>query len=353
MGRFFIPAFLLLIGITEANSQVSGDNAPFPKLAPTQANEPFAPKLSLEKGAEYLDRSAIGWLKEYECSSCHSSYSFLMARPMLGDFNAPALIQIKSFVDGRINGWDKNGIGLGLPKDDDEAVTEIVGAAATLAFFDAQTTGKLQPTTRKALDRMWTVQRPDGSWNWNKHNLPPQELDEYYGAVFAAIGVGHAPDKYAQGASAAVGITRLKEYLIKTPAPNLHHKTFLLWASLRMEGLLSESQRQAVIRELKAIQQKDGGWNLPSLGDWPRLSGQPNDKASPSDGYATGLIIFVLRQAGVPSMDPSIQKGIQWLKSNQRESGRWFTRSLNADRAHYITNAGTAYAIMALKSCEK
>jgi hypothetical protein len=26
--------------------------------------------------------------------------------------------------------------------------------------------------------------------------------------------------------------------------------------------------------------------------------------------------------------------------------------SLNADRTHYITNAGTAYAVMALKACE-
>jgi squalene-hopene/tetraprenyl-beta-curcumene cyclase len=35
-----------------------------------------------------------------------------------------------------------------------------------------------------------------------------------------------------------------------------------------------------------------------------------------------------------------------------RVSGRWFTRSLNADRAHCITNAGTALAVMALKACE-
>jgi squalene-hopene/tetraprenyl-beta-curcumene cyclase len=44
---------------------------------------------------------------------------------------------------------------------------------------------------------------------------------------------------------------------------------------------------------------------------------------------------------------------VKWLKANQRESGRWFTRSVNADRAYYLANAGTAYAVLALKACEK
>jgi squalene-hopene/tetraprenyl-beta-curcumene cyclase len=34
--------------------------------------------------------------------------------------------------------------------------------------------------------------------------------------------------------------------------------------------------------------------------------------------------------------------------TNQRESGRWFTRSLNDDKDHYITDTGTAFCILAL-----
>jgi squalene-hopene/tetraprenyl-beta-curcumene cyclase len=40
------------------------------------------------------------------------------------------------------------------------------------------------------------------------------------------------------------------------------------------------------------------------------------------------------------------------LTTHQRESGRWFTRSLSNDRHHYIANAGTAYAVMALTACD-
>ena len=65
----------------------------------------------------------------------------------------------------------------------------------------------------------------------------------------------------------------------------------------------------------------------------------------------TGLAIVALREAGVPRNDPRIQRGVMWLNSNQRESGRWWTRSLNTDRAHYITYSGTALPALALQLC--
>jgi squalene-hopene/tetraprenyl-beta-curcumene cyclase len=42
--------------------------------------------------------------------------------------------------------------------------------------------------------------------------------------------------------------------------------------------------------------------------------------------------------------------GVKWLKANQRESGRWYTRSLNNDKAHYIANSGTAFCVLALNA---
>jgi squalene-hopene/tetraprenyl-beta-curcumene cyclase len=334
-----------------AEPSTSGNSDPFPKPDPTSAKEAIAEHFSYAKAAEYLDRSTMAWFRERQCASCHSTYSFIMARPMLGDLNAPVLVQMRDYLDGRIAGWDRGGPGAGLPKEEDEAVTEIVATGATLAFYDAQTTGKLRTVTKQALDRMWTVQRADGSWDWNKHQLPPQELDEYYGGVFAALGVGYAPDNYATSAAAKEGVARLKQYFKKNPAPNLHHKLFLLWASLKLDGLMTDAERSQTIKDVLTLQRRDGGWNLPSLGDWPRLNGKPNDVNAPSDGYATGLVVYILRQAGRTPKDEALQRGLTWLQTNQRVSGRWYTRSLNADRAHYITNAGTAYAVLALKSC--
>ena len=57
---------------------------------------------------------------------------------------------------------------------------------------------------------------------------------------------------------------------------------------------------------------------------------------------------YVLLQSGAKPDDPAIASAVKWLKANQRESGRWYTRSLNNDKAHYITNAGTAFCVLAL-----
>ena len=54
---------------------------------------------------------------------------------------------------------------------------------------------------------------------------------------------------------------------------------------------------------------------------------------------------------GVPADDPRIRRGVTWLKEHQRASGRWFTPSQSWHTQHYISNAGTAYAILALHAC--
>ena len=127
----------------------------------------------------------------------------------------------------------------------------------------------------------------------------------------------------------------------------------LLWANSLLKGLMTTDDAQAVAAELVELQHPDGGWSLPSLGDYKRRDKDktPNDKAAPSDGYGTGFGVFVLRQAGLKADHKALAAGVKWLKENQRESGRWFTRSLNNDKAHNITNAGTAFCVLALDAC--
>jgi squalene-hopene/tetraprenyl-beta-curcumene cyclase len=321
----------------------------FPKPS---ADEPLAGQWSKEKAAAFLESASVHWLQRQSCMACHTGYPYLMAGPSLGQTAKSAVAKMRQYLEHRVDRWD-SGAESDKPDPGDEGFTEVVATAVTLAFHDSQTTGKLHPLTRKALDRMWSIQQADGAWDWNKHRLPPLEYDDYFGAVFAALGVGSAPEGYAKSGSAKEGLGKLRDYLAKHPPPNLHHRSWLLWASMRLDGLMSSADKQQTIKELLALQRPDGGWNLPSLGDWKRLDQSANDKNAASDGYATGLTVFVLRQAGLPVTDEAIKRGAHWLATNQRESGRWFTRSLNADRDHYISNAGTAFAIMALKACEQ
>lgn len=323
---------------------VAEDEKPGIKIAPNSADEPFADELSLPKAAEFLDAVSLNWTRRRKCGSCHTNYPYLMARPLVQPAESKAVTEVYRFFLNRAANWDRS-----KPRWD----TEVVATASALAFYDRHTKGRLHPITRQALNRMWTLQREDGSWNWLKCNWPPAEADDYYGVVIAALGVGAAPDGYARTPQAQAGLARIQKYLSDNPAPNLHHQAMLLWASSYLPELIPDSQRADIQNRLIKLQRSDGGWSLPSLGRWQRHSGEDNDPAaSPSDGYATGLVVYVLRRSGLAADHEAVQRGVQWLRTHQRRSGRWFTRSLNTDKRHYITHAGTAFAVMALRACE-
>lgn len=333
----------LLLAMSNASAETPTD---FPKPSANSANEPCASSVSLSAAARFLDTTAVNWTRERKCATCHTNVPYLFARGTLKDSPSEGSAIVRRFFEDRVAHWDDESKEA-KPRFD----AEVVVTAVSLAFDDANTSGKLHPLTRKALDRIWTLQHPNGAWNWLKCAWPPFEHDDYFGAVFAAVGTTIAPDSYSRTDAAQKGLKKLKEYFRQTQPPSLHHKAWLLWAAGKLEGLLTASERQQIVKELLALQHDDGGWSLASLGDWKGHDGRDNDKNAPSDGYGTGLVVYVLRQSGLPSSDKAIQQGVRWLRTNQRASGRWFTRSLNSDRAHYITNAGTAFAVLALSAC--
>ncbi|HJZ60133.1 MAG TPA: prenyltransferase/squalene oxidase repeat-containing protein [Gemmataceae bacterium] len=312
-----------------------------PQPEPTRPDEPMAAAFSPAKAAEYLDGVGVNWTRDRQCITCHTNLPYMLARPLLpGDAGWK---EVRKFLEDDVAKWENGG----KPRGD----AYVVATAFALAFSDAKTTGRLHPMTKAALDRMWKGQKPSGEWNWLKCDWPPMEHDDYYGATVAALAAGVAPGDYAKTDAAKAGIEKLQVYFKKTPAPDLHHKAMLLWASTVTDGLLSAEEQKKVVTELKAKQHADGGWGLPSLGEYKRRDKTDNDPNAPSDGYGTGFVVYVLRQSGVPADDPAVKKGVVWLKANQRASGRWYTRSLNNDKAHYITNAGTAFCMLALDAC--
>lgn len=326
------------VSAVQADEPVTLENAKVP--ASNKTDEPLAKEFSLDKAVAFLDSASLTWQRDRKCFTCHTNYAFLYSRPMV-DATAAAHQTVRKAAEELVEKtWVEKG-----PRWD----AEVVAMAAALASNDAATTGKLSPVTKIALDKMWTVQQADGGWKWIKCGWPPMESDDHYGACLAAVAVAVAPDNYRQTDVAKAGIAKLKEYLAKNPAPTLHHTAMLLWASSTGEAFLTAEQSKAAVDKLISLQQPDGGWKLPSLGDWKRDNGDA--QSSDSDGYGTGFTVYVLRQAGIPADDARLQRGVEWLKKNQRESGRWFTHSLKKPSNHFISHAGTAYAVMAIQAC--
>lgn len=341
-----------------------------PVIAP---DEPFAKVFSLERTAQYLDTAALHWQKTHACTACHTMLPYLMARPALNPLS-PQSAEVRQFFEEVVSGKRE-----AMPdytcKDVDGAVA--IGIASAMSLNDRWATGKLHPLTRQALDRMWTLQRADGAWQWPFRDTPPLKLNEHYGVTLAAIAAGMAPDDYANTPTAKAGLAGVRRFLSTTKPVSLHQSAMLLWASVHVDQLLSADAKAEIVSSLLEVQRSDGGWSLASLVDNtndPSLDRVQAKQAQAekgygteflayvgrdriyqsslaSDGYATGFVIFVARQAGLPASDPRLHRGLAWLKANQRESGRWFTPSQAWHTQHRISNAGTAYAVLALAAC--
>jgi squalene-hopene/tetraprenyl-beta-curcumene cyclase len=113
------------------------------------------------------------------------------------------------------------------------------------------------------------------------------------------------------------------------------------------------------VAEAVARQRADGGFSLSTfVGGWKRKDNTPLE--AQSDGYATAVAVFAMEQAGVKPGDPALERGLQWLRKNQESSdGRWLSYSLNKERdlasdpGRFMSDAATAYAVMALESVRR
>ena len=98
---------------------------------------------------------------------------------------------------------------------------------------------------------------------------------------------------------------------------------------------------------------RSDGFASGELGSWRQRDGETSEPVVnvESDGYGTGFVVFVLRQAGVKASDPRIRKGVAWLVTHQRANGHWWTQALRnePDTSNYLTHAGTTFAVLEVK----
>jgi squalene-hopene/tetraprenyl-beta-curcumene cyclase len=310
-------------------------------------DEPPAASFSLAKAAEYLDRSALNWQKTKKCATCHTNLFYMAARPALRSIQ-PDSGEVRSFYEDYLNvRWAKR-----PPKEPQGFWPIVVGTGLTIN--DLQTTRKLSDVSRGTLDLLWTVQRADGGWTWPDCDYAPLEIDDHYGVTLATLAVGIAPDGYSQTLPARAGLDKVRTYFKNNPPKSLHHRAMLAWCSVRVDGLVTADERKHTLDELLALQLEDGGWSTAGfLTDWKGLELDPERPLAlkTSDGYGTGFVLVVARELGVPADDPRLRRGVEWIRTHQRESGKWFTRSPVRDAGNLISNAGSAFVVLGLQAC--
>jgi squalene-hopene/tetraprenyl-beta-curcumene cyclase len=349
---------------------------------------------SPKAAAAYLDRRAEWWTEWPRaardhgtfCISCHTALPYAMARGALREplANATPSSNERKLLDNvttRVRLWKEVGPYYGArdggSKASESRGTEAVLNALVLASRAAETR-RLSEDARHALDNLWPLQQTTGehagAWPWLQFGLSPWEGSDaqYYGAALAALAVGMAPENYRSSAAIHDNLELLRAYLDREYSRQpLSNRVVVLWASTKLPGLLDQERARTLVREILAAQRPDGGWSLAALARSPGTSalrsyvrsllshdGTPHETSS--DGYATGLVTFVLMQTGTPQRNFQLQEGLCWLVRNQdRAEGSWPASSLNAHRdpssdvGRFMTDAATAYAVLALTEANR
>lgn len=323
--------------------------------------------------ASYLDQRESRWARWSPaardhgtfCISCHTAVPYALSRRAL-DFelgqSSPTLgeRELIENVTKRVRSWDSI-----QPYYRSQAApsrgTEAVLNALILANYDARS-GHLSPDTLVAFDEMWKLQttagEERGAWEWIRFDNEPWEAYDstYYGATLAALAIEMAPGGYRDtpGIQASLGL--LRDYLREDYGKQtLLNRLSLLWASIGIPDLLDAREKQSIVNQVLRKQQSDGGWCASTLvGVWKRRDGTP--LPINSDGYATGFVVYVLEQAGVPTNDIHLKNGLSWLVRNQGWwKGNWTGYSLNeryydprSNVFYFMDDAATSYAVLAL-----
>lgn len=338
----------------------------------TSARDDGPKPWSAKAAAVYLD-SRLSWWADWShagrdhhtfCVSCHTVVPYAMARASLrGDLQEPAPSPMERAVlenvTTRVRMWGIVDPFYDGPRALQSRGTEAVLNALILVTYEVPSQA-LSPQTRLAFDHMWAQQlkagTDAGAWPWLEFQNAPFEGDSrYYGATLAAVAVGSAPASYRSAPEVQAGIQLLRGYLLKDYASQiLLDRLMLVWASSKLPELLSPLQQRSVIEDVLSKQQVDGGFSLSSfVGAWQRRDHTPQEIRS--DGYATGLVALVLKEAGIINDQPPLQRAIAWLEQNQGKDGRWLAyslnkrRDLNSDVGRFMSDAATAYAVLALK----
>jgi len=335
--------------------------------------------------AAYLDRRESWWMEwpraqrdhETFCVSCHTAVPYALSRSALRTALAeqppsPNERRLLDSVTKRVRLWKEvepfyKDADRGPYKSVESRGTESVLNALILSSRDAQS-GQLSNDTHMAFENMWAEQQivghQKGAWLWLRFKNEPWEADDsdYFGATLAAVAVGIAPGSYRARPEIQSSLKMLREYLEREfAAQTTINRVLLLWAAAKLPGLLDPDRQRAIIAELLEKQQADGGWCLSSLsGDWKRADGTSQETTS--DGYATGLITFVLQQTGISRENSKLNRGLAWLTANQdKTEGFWAAYSLNKNKENHISpetalfmnDAATSYAVLSLTTASR
>jgi len=321
---------------------------------------------SIQLAVKYLEDGAVSWVREKSCVNCHTTGTYLAERSAwTKQFGQPSaevhadfvgsvpkeIVQVKEAEEGGHRHYP----------DTFYCVWRSLGLAEWDKHRNARTT---EPTDRSLRD-LFEHQSANGSFVSHGEVEIPHITTDFELTLQAARAITAAPGWLAglKDEALLARVVKLKGWLRVASPKNDFDRVLKLQLAHYLPELVSQPERDAALALLASQQHADGGWStrdFSPVDDWHfemspavlNLIKNLPDAAKPeSDAYMTALATVLLRQSNVPVADARIQRGLAWLRREQRESGRWWMHSLYRGNYHYITYIATAQALKAFDLC--
>lgn len=321
---------------------------------------------SIRTASKYLEDGALSWVREKNCINCHTTGPYLSERPALSTHLGPPTQEV-------LNDFLK-----GLPaKPSPQTEVEKDGhryyagswtsiwRSLALAEWDRHINKSLSEHTVRSLRDMFERQSANGSFvSYGEVEIPHITTD-FELTLQAARAVTAAPGwiQSLNDPTLKSKLDLMKKWLANASPKNDFDRVLRLQLASYFPDAVSESQRMESIALLSSKQHPDGGWSTRDMSpvqDWhfkmsdkvtALINALPDAAHPESDPYMTALAVVLLRQSGIAPTDTRIVRALDWLRKEQRETGRWWMHSLYRGNYHYTTYIATVQALKAFALC--
>ena len=299
------------------------------------------PRIALKKSVARLFDAAPTFREKTNCISCHHN-----AMPAL----AAAAAKRKGIeVDNVRAGKNLDDIYTFFKANAPRMMTgdPAVGGEALTAGYAAMALAAsgypLDTLTATITHWILARQMPDGRWVGNGINRPPSEYSTISHTAIAAGGLKSYPIPSRQK-EISESLRHARQWLISAEPNSAEER------AMRLMGLVwTDAPRKslaAAIKDIRDHQDPGGGWS--QFG------------RTPPDAYATGMSLYALHLAGVPTGDEAYRKGIAFLLGTQYQDGAWLVKTHSFPQQRYfesgfpfgrhqwISSAGTSWATLAI-----
>lgn len=305
--------------------------------APSPAAKTSGPREAVERSLPLLRAASARVMTDGGCVACHAqpltgiAGEYATRRGWRAQPGATDVSQVVSAMAGGVRGFLQARESGGLP--DTQEYNGLMAAAL-----------KIPPnvSTEALVYYLSAKQRQAGNWHGLGTRAPIQDGDISRTAMAIRIlSVYGAP---ARKTDLEARIGRAAAWLA-AQAPLSTEERAMQLLGLSWAGT-NQPLRDIRLRELSGLQRRDGGW-----AQTPNLA---------SDAYATGQVLFTLRELGLPAANDTIRRGVAFLLATQAKDGSWFVKSramkiqpyfdsgFPYEHDQWISQSGTAWAAVGL-----